>query len=88
MPDSVVPDPEFQPRDELAAIRDSRFVEEYVSRSEREAAAILDRHTDRTPAGLQNIVALAWATGFMAGYGKALDRVNEAYEKVRQVYGE
>lgn len=69
------PDPEFQPASELERQRIKRFVREQVGRAEREASAILAEHHPVSPDKVHALVSLAWAKGFLAGYGSGSEAV-------------
>ena len=83
MPDSVVPDPEFQPRDDLLTRRIAREAEAHTSRADREAAALLAQAQPLDPTKTHEIVSLGWARGFLAGYETALTHVGDALTTVR-----
>lgn len=76
VPDSVVPDPEFQPRDELADRRAGIKVEEYVGRAEREATALIATASPVTGEKVHPLVTAAFLKGFMLGYGEVLVRLD------------
>lgn len=80
MPDSVVPDPEFQPRDDLAGRRNEQVVEETKSRAAREAAALIAAAQPFSIAQMHEVVSLAWASGFIAGLEASLDKINAAFD--------
>lgn len=86
MPDSVVPDPEFQPRDELADRRAGLKVDEYVGRAEREATALIANASPVTGDKVHALVTVAFLKGFMLGYGEVLVRLDDIaanYERRR-----
>lgn len=84
MPDSVVPDPEFQPRDDLTARRIERDAAESTGRAEREASALLAEAQPYSPAMVHDIVATAWARGFLAGYERCVSHMNQAFELIAE----
>ena len=84
MPDSVVPDPEFQPAAELAEKRAARATAEYVGRAEREATALIQEMAPITGERVHALVTVAWLKGFVVGYGDVvewLDEITARYEQ-------
>lgn len=70
MPDSVVPDPEFQPRDELAQRRGEAARTPLQARADREASAVLAELEPVSPDAVHGVVALAWLRGYLGGYDR------------------
>lgn len=81
MPDSVVPDPEFQPAADLAEKRAERSTAEAVGRAEREASTLIADASPLTGERVHALVTVAWLKGFMAGYGQVLERLDEITER-------
>jgi len=76
------PDPEFQPATDLTARRHERIAREQVGRAEREATAILAAHNPVPPDKVHAIVTLAWASGFVAGFGAGGEQFVQVLERL------
>lgn len=84
MPDSVVPDPEFQPAADLASKRAERATAEYVGLAEREASALIQEMAPVTGERVHALVTCAWLKGFMHGYGDVVERIDEITSRYEQ----
>lgn len=84
MPDSVVPDPEFQPAADLAERRADKAVASYLGLAEREAAHIVATSRTGTPGEIRDAVTLGFLKGFMSGYGEVVVRLDEVISQYEQ----
>jgi hypothetical protein len=78
----VWPDPEFEAVTSLEAERTKRFVREHIGRAEREATAILAQHEPVSPDRVHDLVALAWARGFVTGFGTGGETFNDLMRRI------
>lgn len=87
MPNSVVPDPEFQPAVDLASKRAGRYVEEKVGLAEREASALIASMPSHSTAEIHRVVTVAFLKGWVDGYGEIAARLDEIAARYEQGRG-